>query len=101
MKITFCLYIINIQAEASEWCEKDVPGTLKSVFAGGAEPIHCPSRTTCRSDNVSIATRRYRSRFRNVILDRVHDSSIEGNQKDNIGLWIDVICLQVLALRAR
>lgn len=60
--------------------EKDVPGTLRFLFAGGAEPSHCPLRTTCCSKAVYIETSRDCGVLRIANLDHIHDNSIERNQ---------------------
>ena len=78
----------------------DVPETLRILFAGGAEPIHCRLRTTCRSEVVCIATRMYCGRLVIMDLDHVHHSSMERYQKDKYLKHRTLqTAFQVLALR--
>ncbi len=81
MEVAFCLLNPLVSSETKQR-EGEVPGTLGFLFAGGAEPIHCPLRTTYCSEAVCIATRKGSGGFRIMNLDRIHDSSIEGNQQD-------------------
>ena len=80
MEVAFCLLNLLVSREIKQR-KGEVPGTLGFLFAGGAEPIHCPLRTTYCSEAVCIATRKGSS-LRIMRLDRIHDSSIEGNQQD-------------------
>ena len=79
MEVTFCLYSVKTQAKAF-WKGIGlmyVPEILRFLFAGGAEPIHCPWRTTCCLEAVCIATRMDYGKLRVMILDHVHHNSIE------------------------
>ena len=84
MEVAFCLWLslITRQADLEEQRRSAVPGTLRLLFAGGVEPIHCPLRTTCCTKSDCIIVKMDRGRFRIVTLDRIHISSIARNQQD-------------------